>query len=210
LAEIEPLKNYFSGKEFTIVSPVLKGHTENKSDLWHVTYKDWIISAEQGLIELTKICDKVVIIGFSMGGLIATHLAVKHSPIAMITLCTPIYVWDLKRILINIFLDLRQGQFKNIKRYIRSMNIPIKAILNFKLLLIKTKTMFKEIKCPVFVAQGLLDDTVQFRSAEYIYNNITSNFKEKKYYSKSGHIICLGDDKDELFKDIDKYLTGLQ
>jgi carboxylesterase len=206
VGEIEPLMCYLRGKDYIVTSPILKGHTGKLNDLWSVTYKDWIDSAEEGLTELLKATEKVIVIGFSMGGLIAAHLAIKYKPLAIITLSTPIYHWDLRRVFINLRSDIKNKSSKNIKRYIRGFSIPLRALLNFKCLLIKTKPMFKQIKCPVFVAQGLLDDTVQHRSAEYIYSNVNDTSKEKKYYQNSRHLICLGDDKEELFRDIENFI----
>lgn len=206
VGEIEPLKSYLTGKGYIVSTPMLKGHTGKLNDLWGVTYKDWIASAEEGLTELLKATGKVIVIGFSMGGLIAAHLAIKYKPVAMITMSTPIYHWDLKRVLINLCSDIKNKHSKNIKRYIRGSSIPLRALLNFKCLLIKTKPLFKGIKCPIFVVQGMMDDTVQHRSAEYIYNNVCAPSKEKKYYENSSHLICLGDDKEELFEDIENFI----
>jgi carboxylesterase len=206
VGEVEPLKSYLKERGYIVSSPMLKGHTDKLNDLWSVNYKDWIASAEDAMTELLKVTDKVIIIGFSMGGLIGTHLAIKYKPIAMITLSTPIYHWDLKRVLINLCFDIKNKQSKNIKRYIRGASIPLRALLNFKCLLFKTKPLLKSIMCPVFVAQGMLDDTVQRRSAEYIYSNVMSDNKEKKYYKNSEHLICIGDDKEELFGDIENFI----
>lgn len=204
--EVEPLKVYLEEKGYIVKVPELKGHTNKLQDLWRVTYKDWIMSAETELDELLKVNENVVIIGFSMGGLIATQLSVKYNPIAICTLSTPIYHWDIKRIIINVWQDINHFQNKSIRRYYRSLKIPLRALINFKILLRKTKIVLKKVRCPVFVAQGLLDDTVQSRSAEFIFNNLSADFKEKKYYKNSGHLICLGSDNEELFEDIDEFI----
>jgi carboxylesterase len=157
VGEVEPLKSYLIDRGYIVSCPMLKGHTDKLNDLWSVNYKDWIALAEDAMTQLLKVTDKVIIIGFSMGGLIGTHLAIKYKPIVMITLSTPIYHWDLKRVLINLFSDIKNKQSKNIKRYIQGFSISLRALLNFKCLLIKTKPMFKQLKCPVFVAQGMLN-----------------------------------------------------
>ena len=206
LGEIEGLKSHLTERGYLVSSPMLKGHTDNLNDLEGVSYKDWISSGEEGLKDLLKETERVIIIGFSMGGLIATHLALKYHPLALITLATPIYHWDLKRVFINFFTDIKNKDNQNIKRYVRGSRIPLQALLNFKRLLIKTKPLFHSIQCPVFIAQGLLDDTVQHRSAEYIFSHVQSPRKEKKYYPNSGHLICLGADKELLFEDLENFI----
>lgn len=59
----------------------------------------------------------------------------------------------------------------------------------------------------MFITQGLLDDTVHHRSADYIYSNIASEQKMIKYYNNSNHIICRGEDKDEVFNDISMFIN---
>lgn len=50
--------------------------------------------------------------------------------------------------------------------------------------------MIKNVRCPLFIAQALEDDTVKWKSADYIYKNAASEFKLIKYYKGSGHLIC--------------------
>ena len=82
----------------------------------------------------------------------------------------------------------------------------MKALFQFKGLLIKTKPLIKDIDCPTFIGQGMLDDTVQKRSAHYIYNCVSSKDKEMKFYNNSGHQICCGLDKEQLFNDIYRFI----
>ncbi len=203
VSEIEPLNKYLINKGFSTLCTKLKGHSENPKDLCKVNYIDWIASAEESLIKLSVQCEKIIIVGFSMGGLIAVNLALKHDIDGIITLSTPIYCWDIKRIYLNILSDFKTKNFKNLKHYIKAINrIPFSAMVNFKILLIKTKPKFKKIRCPIFIAQGLLDDTVHYRSADYIYSKVSSKKNILKYYNNSNHIICHSNENCELFHDI--------
>lgn len=209
IEDISPLSKFLLDQGFITACTKLKGHTGNSSDLVKTNYIDWIDSAEKSLVELLEQCEKVVIIGFSMGGLIAANIALKHKISGIITLSTPIYHWDIKRICSNIVGDFRTKTFKNLKHYIKAMiRIPFSSMINFKILLIKTKPLFKEIKSPVFVTQGLLDDTVHYKSADYIYSNVLSEKKMIKYYNNSNHIICKSNDKDEVFDDILMFINS--
>lgn len=203
IGEIEPLNNYLIDKGCITLCAKLQGHTGKRKDLAKANYTDWINSAEKSLIKLSSQCEKVIIIGFSMGGLIAVNLALKHEISAIITLSTPIYYWDMKRICFNIASDFKTRKFKNLSHYTKAaIRIPFLAMLNFKILLIKTKPLFKQIKYPIFIAQGLLDDTVHHCSADYIHSNVASEQKMVKYYNNSNHIICHSEDNEEVFNDV--------
>lgn len=207
LEEVAPLSDYLCDKGFTVVCPKLKGHTGKRRDLNGVSYNDWINSAEEGLQKLESTCDSVILIGFSMGGLIAVNLAFRYKVDGIITLNTPIHYWDFKRILLNISQDIYNKKPTNTRRYIKSsLDKPLSSLINFKILLIKTKPLLREVKCPVFIAQALEDDTVQKRSAEYIYKNISSQNRFIKYYEGSGHLICLSGICNKVFYDIVEFI----
>lgn len=206
--EIEPLNKYLKDKGYLTTCPELEGHTGVRKDLKKTTYEEWISSAEKCLVEFKNKCDKIFIIGFSMGGLIGINLALKYKISGLITLCSPIYYWDMKRVYLNVVEDFKQREYTNLKRYYNSsVRIPFKAMVNFRILLGKTKPLVKEIQCPIFVAQGLVDDTVHHRSAKYIYDNSSSKTKALRYYKNSNHIICCGDDQEKLFKDVEEFIN---
>jgi carboxylesterase len=206
--EIDPLSKYLESNGFLTVCPTLTGHTGKRQDLIGINYGEWINSAEQGLLHLLEHRKRVIIIGFSMGGLIAVNLALKHNVCGIVTLSMPIYHWDFKRIFLNIIYDFKRGRFDSLKFYTgASLSIPFSAMLNFKVLLSKTKDLLAQIKCPILITQGLKDDTVKHRSAKYIFDNVSSEKKILKYYNESDHIICKTKDQKELFNDIKEFVN---
>ncbi len=200
--EVKPFQEYLQGKGYLVMCPELKGHTGRRRDLYFANYSDWIGSAEDDLIQLKNQCDKIIIIGFSMGGLIALNLAIKHPIHALATLNMPVYYWDIGRIFNNLFSDLKSKKNSYFKYYLKSVfQYPFVALYNFKHLLTQTKKILPLIDRPIFIAQGLLDDTVQYRSAEYVFDSVSSPIKQLKFYENSNHLICHSPDKEILFQD---------
>lgn len=201
--EVAPLSHKLREAGYTVICPELAGHTKNRKDLRGTTYQDWIESAEIGLKELQAVCSHVYVIGFSMGGLIALNLALKHEVRGIVTLNTPIYYWDFKQIVINIVHDLQQRKLNYIRHYLRSsVSFPSSALLNFRRLLNITKPEIPRVRCPLFVAQALEDDTVRKSSAAYIYERAGSNRKSIEYYQKSDHLILWSEAADQVMEDI--------
>jgi carboxylesterase len=209
--EVSSMSDYFERKGYYVSCPVLKGHCGKRRDLAWTHYNEWIKSAEDELVVMLQKFDSVIIIGFSMGGLIAANLAIKYKIKAMITLNTPIYYWEKRKIFKNILYDIRTRKFEKTRGYINSsFSIPFTALYNFTALLKSTKLIFNKIKCPIFIGQGLLDETVQHRSADFIYENAGSVIKVIKRYENASHLICHSPNKDELFEDIYGFVNELR
>lgn len=209
--EVRPLAQHLEAEGYTVACPSLKGHTGKRRDLRGVTCEDWIASAREEMMELRKKCRTIYMIGFSMGGLIAFHLAREYTPVAIVTLNSPIYYWDIKRVLLNIFEDFRSKRFTHTTRYWHSLGkLPLNALFHFRLLLSKTKPLLKEIQCPVFVVQALEDDTVRKSSANYIHGHITSEHKQLRFYTGSGHLILWSKAAESVIKDVTGFIRGLR
>lgn len=103
--EVKLLSEYLIGLGYEVVCPVLKGHSASKKDMRESTYNDWIDSAEKELLRLKETGDEILLIGFSMGGLIAFNLAHKHNIKGIVTINTPIFYWNVYQVFLNLIHD---------------------------------------------------------------------------------------------------------
>ena len=138
-----------------------------------------------------------------MGGLIAANLPHYHNVKGIVTLNTPIYPVNFSRMLKNLMYDIRTRKFDYLRSYIlSSFKVPFSTLIEFLKLLNITKSKFKDLRYPLFVAQAMEDDVVVPKSALYIYNNTNSPDKIIKFYQPSNHFICHSPVAGELFNDI--------
>src|SRR5699024_3853281 len=127
----------------------------------------WLQAAEDSLQQLKTRYEKVFLIGFSMGGMIAAYLAGKFKVDKLVLLATAGKYFSFKQFTMDMG-DLIAGGFKGaIKKnrtYIRYRNkltqIPFTANIEFLKLVKYTRGYLKKIKSPVFIAQGCQDETV--------------------------------------------------
>jgi len=207
--EVKPLVEYLTCIGYETYCPVLKGHSSTKKDMRSATYIDWIDSAEQELLRLKKNGEKVIIIGFSMGGLIAFNLACKHNIKAIVTINTPIYYWNIYRVFLNLLDDLKNKKCKHIRRYLNAKsNSPFSSMIQFLLLLNKTKPKLEKISCPILTIQAEDDDTVRIKSVDYIHKHISSSKKTIRYFHEGGHLILLSDTTEQVMSCIEDFLKG--
>ena len=209
-SDVEPLSEYLQSKGFITFCPSLKSSVENRRTFSNTSYRDWIESAESGLIYLKSKCKKIVIIGLYMGGLIAINFATRFKNFGVITINVPIYHWDMKSIYYNILIDFKTKDFNNMKRYAKtSTEFSISKLVNFGMFLRKTKHILEEVKTPIFIAQSLKDDTVNYKSAEYIYKRVSSNLKVLEYYDKLNPNLFISPDYNLFFADIEKFIKQI-
>lgn len=163
------------------------------------------ISKEIAYIELEKQCRDIIIIGFSMGGLIGANICENHNVKALILINTPIYFWDIKRIIKNLFSDFPLF----IKKYFSaSVSKPLPILFEFLTLLNKTKPFFSNINCPTLIVQTLDDDTVNPKSADYIFSKLKGQ-KLLKKYENGGHLVFLNEVGIIVAKDICEFLNEI-
>ncbi|PLR77363.1 carboxylesterase [Bacillus sp. V3-13] len=213
--EIEPLVNYLQERtdwEFSI--PTLPGHGETLS-LKGIHYKQWIEHAEKELQMLLKKCDKVYVIGFSMGGIIASYLAVHYPVAKLVLLSAAAYYVNPKQLASDIGImvkDAVKGNLSENELFLRYkqkiISTPLSATIQFRRLVASIRPLLKQVQIPTFIAQGEADGIVPVKSARYLYDKIGTNHKDIKYVSNSGHLICHCDEKEQLFSEVFQFLKA--
>jgi len=205
--EVRPLAECLKIKGYKVESPLLTGHSGKRRDLKKCNYEDWIACAKECYDRLHAECDTIYLVGFSMGGLISFQLSVKCKVDAIVTLNAPIYFWDFKRVGLNILQDFKDRKPDNFRRYIKSsIGLPFGALINFRILLAKTKPILNQIVCPVFIVQGLEDDTVRQKSANYIFYHIASQHKKLRFYKNADHVILWSKASKVVIRDVVDFL----
>jgi carboxylesterase len=119
----------------------------------------------------------------------------------LITINTPIYFWNIPMIVKNCFNAIKSKNRENIKRYLCAANqAAMSSLIQFLIILHKSKPMFKNIHCDTLVLQCKDDDTVWPSSAEYIKRAIPA--AEVIYYNSGGHVVLLSKTKDSVCNDV--------
>lgn len=212
-SEVEPLvKHLNEHTEWHIAVPTLPGHGESLQ-LKGVQYYQWIEHAEQELKELLRKCDTVYVVGFSMGGLIASYLAVHYPIKKLILLSAAAYYVNPKQLaqdIVVMFKDGFKGKLSENELFIRYKRkikeTPIAATLQFRKLVASVKPLLSSVNIPTLIAQGESDGIVPPKSAQYLYDTIGTNRKKLVYVKESKHLICHCNERDKLFYEIVDFL----
>ena len=216
-AEMRLLGEFLNKQGCTIKGVLLKGHGTTVKDMEQTTWKDWLSSAEVELIDLMHKCDKVVVIGLSMGGIIALKLAEKFDVDAVVSIAAPIKIVNRKVYFARIikyfkkYIPKPEKKFDNeVKDYCISYDRTPVALIPHLLKLIRiTKRRLRKIKSPILIIQSKNDKTVRYESAEYIFKKVGSELKKLVYLKESGHVVTLDLEREKVFNEIKKFLIEI-
>ncbi|PLR95554.1 alpha/beta hydrolase [Bacillus sp. T33-2] len=213
--EVEPLVGYLQSRtDWKFAVPTLPGHGVRLS-LKGVKYNEWVSHAEEELKALLLECDTVFVVGFSMGGLIASYLAAKYPVKRLVLLSAAAYYVNPRQLVLDarqMISDTFKGQLLNnelFNRYKRKIKeTPITATMQFRRLVASVRPILGRVSVPTLIVQGESDGIVPPKSARFLYENIGAQYKELLYFKNSKHLICHGEEKEEVFTEVFRFLTA--
>lgn len=177
--------------------PVLRGHGTHYRDLVGVTQHDWLADGRAALMDLAKEARQVVIVGLSMGGLVALNLAADHPDVvAGLVVLTPAMRFSDP---LAPFTPLLKGIFpfwpspnsfadpvlaKNCTNYTRFPTATAGHLIAFGR---ETEMRLPQVKVPVTVLYSRKDTIVHPGVVKLLQDNLGSAVKEVVYFDRSGH-----------------------
>lgn len=169
-------------KKFDVFTYTLPAH--DKFIVKDVKYKEWIDESKRQIEFLIENGYKeIYLIGHSMGGVIAAHLASEYPQVKKLVLAAPAFKYfyfkegkvDIKSL--NNTLKSIPELFKseNTDKVIsRILKTPISTMLEFTKLVSEYQNCVFDIKCPTLIIHGINDLVVPSESTVYVYNSIKS------------------------------------
>ncbi|MDN7243380.1 alpha/beta fold hydrolase [Planococcus sp. N028] len=215
--EVQPLADYIKEQTDWIVrTPTLPGHGETLS-LKNTTADQWLMEAELALRELKKEANRIIIVGFSMGGLIAMYLANRYKVDRLVLLSaaakyfSPMqFLKETKKAAIAALTGkLSENQFFHMYKY-KWTHTPFRSTLQFLRVVELVKPYYGQIRIPVCIVQGKQDGIVPMSAAEYIYDHIGSKEKQLIHSETGQHLICYSDDCDDWFIQVMDFMKKLE
>lgn len=197
--------------EYDVFSFTLPGH----DGLFKPNMKEqeWIKSAENMMDFLIQNNYKTIyVVGHSMGGVIATHLANKYEEVKKIVLVAAAFKFagfDENNFKIINSLKKTPQIMKDYPKdevITRFLKMPLSAVKEFASLVRNNEKNLNTIEIPTLVIQGNNDAIVPLETADFIYNTIPSKEKEILICDRVTHDVFRGEKKDEITKEIIEFL----
>jgi len=92
--EMKPVAKQLEKIGCEVSVPLLPGHDGGHKALLATGWKDWKAGAREALDKLSQTCDKIIIGGLSMGGLIGTLLSLENPKVCGVIALSPTIEYD--------------------------------------------------------------------------------------------------------------------
>lgn len=200
--------------------PVLRGHGTTYTDLEGVTAQDWYDDAEAALLDLAKEVDKVVVVGLSMGGLVAINLGIRHSDMiaGVVTMAAALQFADplspLSPVLASVTKEWPSpSAFSDPDLAKTSENYPrfmTDAFVSLRHYAADTQARLSQLKTPICVLHSKADTVIAPVSANVIYRDVSSEYREIHWFMKSGHELGQDLEADAVFAKVKAFIQRFQ
>lgn len=188
---------------------LLPGHGTHVRDLMSLGWQDWAQAVREELQALKERCDVVFLVGHSLGGSLALHIAAYEEVTGIVTMCAPIRMYPLTKFFVGIAKyvtpllpsipgnvrdrEVRRSYTRDIYRWIPMR--PIESMLEY---LPKLRTELSRVTVPALIMASIYDPVVPVRDGREIYQLIGSREKHLVIFHHSYHLIMKDHDRKEV------------
>lgn len=214
--ELRPVGDYLHKRGFSVLGIRLAGHGTDLSQLRSTGWRDWVDSAEQGLQQMASLCERVYVVGLSMGGVIAARLAAEHqAQVAGIALLAPAFrvqtrfLW-LAPLLYPVLPDIAKGahsmQYFSERGLFTYDAMPARSLAQLEQLIRTTRPRLAAINQPACIVMGRKEHTVRPDSAFDLWRSLRSDHKRLYFLPSSGHILSVEPDAPYMLRALHAFL----
>jgi carboxylesterase len=210
-----PLAAYLAERQISMRCPLLPGHGELPNKLYKVPYQAWIDEAEEALAVLRQRCDKIFLMGHSMGTVLSAYLIHKYPDIKGIIMLAPLYDVPSRAIKLTRFLRpivpwFYPLRFKRMTRLVHERihdfdptldlddpavqarlpemtRVPTSGIDEMRKMADIGRGLWHQIDVPALIFQGGKDIAVSPGNAQSIYDLLPNTDKKLHLFPKAGH-----------------------
>jgi len=209
--EVKELGIYLAQKNITTYAPLLEGHGTTPYNLELVSWQSWYKDVKEAYNILSQNNDYVYVIGVSTGANLALLLSADTDFSGVVAIGAPIWLKDKRTEFVWLYKHL--PSYRYIEREIEEERkdyyyelLPSQSVYELTKLVLKVRGNLGRVDEPILIIQSTEDQTVNPKSAEYIYEHVGSFNKTLSWKEKAPHVI-LEENKNEIFNEVYNFIS---
>jgi carboxylesterase len=219
--EMRPMGEYLAERGIAVLGPCLPGHGTRPEDMRGVSWEHWYSSVEASYLELCKSCSLVFVGGFSLGALLALHLAVQRALSGLIVMSPALELADRRAALtpyLRHFMkhvpkdpDPTHSDLTDPEAYKRFWSYdvyPIEGAYQLRRLQKCVRRELNQVRCPTLVIYSTRDTAIGVHSGAMVYANVAATEKRQLVLHNSGHGIVLDTESRSVFDESYRWITA--
>jgi carboxylesterase len=198
------LAEAFADAGFTVELPRLPGHGTTVEDMLTTSWADWSAEAERAYADLASRCERVIVAGLSMGGVLTMWLAANHPEIAgIVCINTPMAAAGPLSELVQSMIDAGEETMDAIGNDVADpegfedayTKTPLRPLLSLIEAGDALRSQLSSISCPVLIMTSTNDHVVTPADSDAIAEAVSGPV-ERVTLERSYHVATLDYDKD--------------
>jgi carboxylesterase len=225
--EVRPLAEALGRHGCSVEAPMLAGHGGTLADLARTSWRDWAGSAEAAMEALAaRVAGPVAVCGFSMGGLLALHLArtFPDRVRALVVMSAPLRLRRYQIMGIRALCklpvdfsalpgacipklkgsDISDPEMRLLNPGLRAF--PVAALENLFDLMDVVRADLPAVRTPALVVHGRHDHTVPMDDSLELTGSLGSDVIERLWLERSCHIVALDVEQAALIDGVTRFL----
>lgn len=237
-SEMRGLGEHLAARGHTVLGLRLPGHGGRPEDLAPVRWRDWLAAVADGHHYLAERCERVSLVGFSLGGALAVLLATRRPLHRLVLLSTPtrlkgdwrVNLLALIRHTTPWFYPLESADFRDpavraqvtrynpdvdfedstvVARIRREARISLHAVDELRLTFAAAHAALPLVRTPVLVMQGRDDSVAPPDSPATITRRIGSPRRDLVWWADTGHqLLVQGPHKAAIYERVAQFVNS--
>lgn len=219
-AEMRWLGEQLAEEGYSTLGVRLFAHGTNQKDMLRAKWHDWYLSVVDGYYLLKEECDQIIVIGLSMGGVLALLLGSEFPLSAIAALSTPISVpieW-VKPFLPLIPIVSKFWRYKSKgasdwadpsleEDHFDYPAYPLIAVHELDRLMKELRNRIQSVHIPTLIIHSKADGSIPGEHARSLLQRIGSDDKELIWLENSGHVITRDVGKERVLQEISAFIS---
>ena len=187
--------------------PLLPGHGTSMEDMLATRWSDWSAAVDAAYVDLAARCDRVVVVGLSMGGTLACWLAEGHPEISGLVLINPLVESPGTELtaaideMLQAGAEIAPGIGSDIAmpdaQELSYDATPLRSALSLFAAAAEVATRLVDIRCPVLLLSSREDHVVPGSNGDRVLESVVGPV-ERVWLERSYHVATLDFDRDEV------------